>query len=65
MGQKVLIEKLVAAGLPANVQSGALRALAGLDHWKSAAGMICIGRPPRARLSWRQLPASSLVGRPL
>jgi hypothetical protein len=45
VGQKALIEKLKAASLPQNVETGNFGALAGLDRWKEAAGLICIGRP--------------------
>jgi hypothetical protein len=45
IGQKALVEKLRAIGLPPNVEAGHFGAVAGLDRWKSAAGMICIGRP--------------------
>lgn len=44
VGQKELIERLAAAGLPSNVEVGHFCALAGLDKWKDAAGLICIGR---------------------
>ena len=63
VGQKVLIEKLVAAGLPANVETGHFGALAGLDHWKSAAGMICIGRPLPSPLAM-ETAAGVISGRP-
>ena len=45
IGQEALIEKLVAAGLPATCETGHFGAISGLDRWKDAAGMICIGRP--------------------
>jgi hypothetical protein len=45
VGQKALIKKLTAAGLPANVETGNFGGLAGLDRWREAAGLICIGRP--------------------
>ncbi len=51
IGQKALIERLRAAGFPGNLEAGHFGAVAGLDRWKDAAGLICIGRPlpdPRA-----------------
>lgn len=45
VGQKKLIEKLRAAGLPPNIETGHFGGLSGLDKWKWAAGMIVIGRP--------------------
>jgi hypothetical protein len=44
VGQKALIEKLKAASLPQNVETGNFGALAGLDRWKEAAGVIA-GHP--------------------
>jgi hypothetical protein len=45
VAQKAAIEKLSGLGLPSNVDVGHFGALAGLDHFKSAAGMIVVGRP--------------------
>jgi hypothetical protein len=45
VGQKALIEKLKATALPANVEVGHFGALTGLDRWKTARVLICIGRP--------------------
>ena len=39
-----LIEKLTDAGLPENVETAHFGAVAGIDRWASAAGLICIGR---------------------
>jgi len=44
IGQERLVEKLHAAGLPANVETGHFGAIAGIDRWARAAGLICIGR---------------------
>ncbi|MBP1184197.1 bifunctional DNA primase/polymerase [Methylobacterium sp. PvR107] len=39
-----LIEVLTAAGLPENVETAHFGAVAGIDRWATAAGLICIGR---------------------
>ena len=39
-----LIEVLTEAGLPANVETAHFGAVAGIDRWATAAGLICIGR---------------------
>ncbi|TXN14700.1 hypothetical protein FV219_03270, partial [Methylobacterium sp. WL122] len=41
---KRLIEKLTDAGLPENVETAHFGAVAGIDRWASAAGLVCIGR---------------------
>jgi hypothetical protein len=63
VGQKALVGKLFVAGLPINVETGHFGALTGLDRWKAAAGMICIGRPlPDPRLM--ETAAGVIVGSP-
>lgn len=44
VAQKEAVERLQAGGLPPNVDVGHFGALAGLDQFKAAAGMIVIGR---------------------
>lgn len=44
IGPMRLVEKLTAAELPANVETGHFGAIAGIDRWANAAGLICIGR---------------------
>ncbi|MGU3407700.1 hypothetical protein [Methylobacterium brachiatum] len=44
IGPKKLVGLLKAAGLPENVETGHFGAVAGIDHWRDAAGLICIGR---------------------
>ncbi|WP_267428662.1 hypothetical protein, partial [Methylobacterium sp. GC_Met_2] len=39
-----LIEVLTVAGLPQNVETAHFGAVAGIDRWATAAGLICIGR---------------------
>lgn len=43
VGSKKLEAKLKASGLPPNVETGHFGALAGLDKWKAAAGIVIIG----------------------
>jgi hypothetical protein len=43
VGSKKLVAKLRALRLPSNVQTGNFGGLAGLDKWKTAAGIIIIG----------------------
>lgn len=45
VAQKGCIDKLKSLGLPQNVRTAHFGALAGLDKFKDAAGLICIGRP--------------------
>lgn len=44
IGPQRLIEILLEAGLPPNVETGHFGAVAGIDRWSTAAGLICIGR---------------------
>lgn len=44
VGPKGLIDLLLEAGLPPNVECAHFGAVAGIDRWASAAGLICIGR---------------------
>ena len=39
-----LIERLKDLGLPENVETGHFGAIAGIDRWSTAAGLICVGR---------------------
>jgi len=39
-----LVEVLTDAGLPENVETAHFGAVAGIDRWASAAGLVCIGR---------------------
>jgi hypothetical protein len=63
VGQQKLIAKLVAAGLPPNVEVGHFGNLSGLDKWATAAGMIVIGRPlPGPKIVEAQ--AGAITGKP-
>lgn len=63
VGQKELIKRLKAEGLPPNVETGNFGALAGLNQWERAAGLICIGRmlPPSVGMEWA---AGVITGEP-
>lgn len=41
---KRLIGRLTATGLPENVETAHFGAVAGIDKWSTAAGLVCIGR---------------------
>ena len=44
IGPQRLIAKLRDIGLPQNVETGHFGALAGIDRWRDAAGLICVGQ---------------------
>jgi hypothetical protein len=50
IGPKRLIEKLTETGLPANVETAHFGAVAGIDRWATAAGLICIGGVSQTRI---------------
>jgi hypothetical protein len=56
--QKQLEKKLVDAGLSANVETGHFGAIAELDKWKDAAGLILIGRPQAGPLEFGVMAAT-------
>ncbi|GJE51820.1 hypothetical protein GOFOIKOB_4884 [Methylobacterium tardum] len=63
IAQEDAITLLEHAGLPKNVETGHFNALAGLDRWREAAGLIVIGRtlpPPMAM----EIDAGVLIGEP-
>ncbi|GJE52660.1 hypothetical protein GOFOIKOB_5734 [Methylobacterium tardum] len=44
IGPMRLVEVLTDAGLPENVETAHFGAVAGIDRWSKAAGLICVGR---------------------
>ncbi len=64
VAQKALIQKLIKANLPANVETGHFGAIAGLDRWKAAVGMIVIGRPLASPLEFEKQ-AGIFTGQPV
>ena len=64
VGQEKLIDELKDAGLDGAAETGHFGGLAGLDHWKDAAGLIVIGRtlPEPRRV---EAMASVIAGEPV